>query len=109
MNKFIIAVGLVLGIAGLTLRKTMTTPPSSTPPSKDNPPDNAYFASFPGYRRAKQSEVTSGMTANAIAALSSPIRSVHEHAGYRVAVEHHFNDSKGWHKGATIFVREDNA
>lgn len=25
---------------------------------------------------------------------------------HAIAVESHFNDSKGWHKGATVFIRE---
>lgn len=60
----------------------------------------------PGWRRAKQSEITSEMMAAAIAALSKPIGSWIDKGDFAIALETHFNDTKGEHKGASIFVRQ---
>lgn len=69
------------------------------------PSNNAYFAYFPGWRRAKAEEVTPEMRADAAASLKQPLRAVVDRPGYRIALETHFNETKGEHKGATIFFR----
>lgn len=62
------------------------------------------FMSPAGYRRAKQSEVTPAMMADASASLSLPIGSFVIRDGYAIGLEHHVNTEKGRHKGATVFL-----
>jgi hypothetical protein len=71
------------------------------------PSSGAYFARLPGWRRAASKEVSSDMREKAKLALQLPIRSVVEEDGYRIALETHFNATKGEHKGATIFLRKN--
>lgn len=66
-----------------------------------------YYANPEGYRRAKQSEVTSEMTKAAVAAVFEhkyPLKHLDDHGDFIVVLETHYNDSKGYHRGATIFL-----
>lgn len=75
---------------------------------RDNPPPGAWFATVPGFRRAKSSEVTPEMSAEAHRVLYLAMgRVVLSRGGtFKMAVESHYNESKGWHKGVSIFVRQ---
>ena len=76
-------------------------------PTSWSPSSNSYFASFPGWRRAGAGEVTIAMRNDAVAALSHPLKSIIDRPDYRIVLETHYNDTKGEHKGATIFKRVD--
>jgi hypothetical protein len=71
------------------------------------PSSNAYFAYFPGWRRAKAAEVTPEMRQDAAASLTHPLKSIIDRNDYRIVLETHYNDTKGEHKGATIFMKAD--
>lgn len=66
----------------------------------------AYFATVPGYRRAKNSEVTPEMREAAKAALKHPLRAIVHEDGYIIVLETHINERLGKHKGASIFLPE---
>lgn len=64
-----------------------------------------YFAHPADLRRAKQSEVTPEMMREAIAALAQPLGTrIDCEGGYTIILETHHNASKGYHKGATVFL-----
>lgn len=67
------------------------------------PPPGSVFLSPPGWRRARQAEVTREMVQSANAALSLPLGSQVNHGTYLIGVESHYTDH--WHKGASVFVR----
>lgn len=71
------------------------------------PSSNAYFAYFPGWRRAKAAEVTPEMRQDAASSLTHPLKSIIDRSDYRIVLETHYNDTKGEHKGATIFMKAD--
>lgn len=71
------------------------------------PSDSVVIAQArPGWRRAKQGEVSPQMKAAAIASLSKPIGSWIEFEDFAIALETHYNEKKGEHKGASIFVKQ---
>jgi len=71
----------------------------------DYPNDGAGVTLNPdGFRRAKAGEVQTDMVRAAQDALSLPIGSFILRDGYAVGLEHHYDDQKGRHKGASIFI-----
>ncbi len=61
----------------------------------------------PGFRRALGSEVTQPMSEAAVEALhgSEPLGTILSHDRFAVALEHHYDEIRGWHRGASIFVK----
>ena len=92
-------------ISGISEKKK-NTQRTNAMPATWTPSKKAYFASFDGWRRAKQSEVTDAMLQAAIAALSNPLGTVIDRDGYRIVLETHYNEQRREHKGATILVRK---
>lgn len=67
-------------------------------------PSPDVVADIPGYRRAKQSEVTPLMTEAAIASLTLPVGSVASYEeGFKIAVVHHYKNGRRI-KGAEVFL-----
>jgi hypothetical protein len=58
-----------------------------------------------GYRRATALEVTQDMRSAAATDLrANTLGTVVEHEGFSVGIESHFDERRGWHKGASVFV-----
>lgn len=103
------AAALVLfGSKGAEAQSGATRPLSAGPPPE--PPQPSPPA---GYRRALATDTITGeMRTAARAALSSPIGTLIPADGWAVQVEWHFHEPGGpakpwgWHKGATVYIRE---
>lgn len=72
-------------------------------------------ASVPGYRRAKQPEITPPMYEEAVRAVQPGAAQLGDvryfdfnsdtgKFSFAVAMETHYNETKGYHKGASVFV-----
>lgn len=95
LGAFLI-LGLVLGTRGPAVEPSSTTP---TPP-----PDAVILSPPAGYRRALDSEITASMRAAALAALALPLGRFVYYDGFAIGVESHWDQARGWHKGASVFV-----
>lgn len=73
--------------------------------SVPSPSPDAYFASFPGWRRALNAEVGPGVLADAVGALHNPLKTIIDRENYRLVLETHYSPEKGEHKGVTVFKR----
>jgi hypothetical protein len=104
-SRIIIALAFLAGALGLGGKEKSPPSKPEPEPSRDNPPSDAFFASPAGYRRAGQGEVTPAMSADAHRALKLNLGDFIKGDGYAVFVESHFNTTKGWHKGASVFLR----
>lgn len=73
---------------------------------KDKESDaDTWYADIPGYRRAKESEITPEMREDAKRSLSNPLGTILKRPDYAIAIETHSNAPKG----ASIFLKETGA
>lgn len=105
LKSLFIPIAGVLALMGFGRRSAQAS--SAATFDCNNPPPGAWFASIPGYRRARSDEVTPEMSSAAVQLLYRPVGSVYDavDGDSKFAVESHCSQAKGWHKGVSVFVR----
>jgi hypothetical protein len=78
-------------------------------PSADGGAAPLILAPPQGYRRADQGEVTTAMQQAAVNDLDRyPLGSIVYHDSpptFAIGIESHYDAARGWHKGASVFVK----
>ena len=104
-NAWILWTGVGLGVIAYAVARSV----QDREEPETGPPDDLQVLSIPGFRRAARSEIPPEILGQASSFLSQPLMSVHNRTsndGRRFAygVEEHYNETKGVHKGVSIFV-----
>lgn len=102
---------VVVPLVGLLLLGVVLAAAHSTrgPKLTPQPTDTVILEPPKGYRRADSREVTASMRDTAIADLKNPLGSIEFHTDplrgdYAIGIESHYDQARGWHKGASVFV-----
>ncbi len=97
---------LLIPLAGFALL-AFSSKKQKAPKFPGGPLPTPVIVSIPGFRRALQNEVTTPMEEAAVAAVASPapLGTVVIREGFAVGLESHYDEARGWHRGASVFVK----
>lgn len=99
---------LITTLAGVVISTLILPPPKGMlkRPKAWHPSNNAIIAKFEGYRRAIQNELPPHIIDLAKDSLSNSLGSFIDIGNYRIAIETHWDNERGEHKGASVFIKE---